>query len=75
MGITYKELTNLIKLTMIDCPLPSVVDMLCVIGPDDDETVTMLDFIKSHYTREQIKAGIDEYLKRVDFMQTLFGGG
>ena len=73
MAITYKEVINLIKLTMIDCPLPPVADILAAIGPDDSEARTMLDFLKSHYTRKQLREGIDEYLKRIEFMQQLYG--
>ena len=75
MAVTYKELINLIKLTMIDCPLPSIADMLCAIGPGDDEATTMFAFIKSHYTREQIRAGIDEYQERIDLVNSIFGDG
>ena len=59
---------------MVNCPLPTVADMLMAIGPGDDEATVMFDFIKSHYTRAQIRGGIDEYQKRVDSIESMFGG-
>lgn len=73
MAITRNDIISLIKTTMQDCPLPPVADILEAIGPDDSEAKPMFDFIKSHYTKEQICDGIDEYLKHVESMQRLFG--
>lgn len=73
--ITHKEVSDLIKITMVDCPLPSVADMLCVVGLDDDEAKAMFDWLKAHYTREQLSEGIAEYRERVRQMNQLFGCG
>ena len=74
MAVTHGELIDLSKLTVLDLPLPSVADMLCVNGPGDDEAATILAFIKLHYTKTQIRDGITEYLRRVDLVESIFGG-
>jgi hypothetical protein len=57
------ELRALIKLTVINCPLPCIADLLQSIRPGDVDAETMFDFIKSHYTRKQMLMGIEEYQK------------
>lgn len=71
--ITTEQAKELIGVTIQDLPLPSVADILCAIGPDDEDAKTMLNFIKSHYAREQMRAGIDEYFERLEFMNKLYG--
>ena len=71
--ITHEDACNLVKVTMVDCPLPDVADMLTAIGPGDKEAEIMFDFLKSHYTRGQLRNGIAEYGERVRFMNELFG--
>lgn len=70
--MNVEQTRDLIKTTMIDCPLPPVADILYAIGPEDGEAKIMFDFIKSHYTRKQLRRGIDEYQDRVKFMNELF---
>jgi hypothetical protein len=70
--ITKEQALDLFETTMIDCPLPSVADVLCAIGPNDLEAKIMFGFIKSHYTRKQMRAGIDEYMARVKLVNQLF---
>ena len=71
MAITCKELEDLIQLTMKDCPLPSVVEVLCATKPDDMDI--MFNFIKEHYTKEQIEFGVTEFCERVQLMNKLYG--
>ena len=72
MAVTKNDLEEIIKVTMKDCPLPSVVSLLhCATEEDIDIIVA---FIKEHYTEEQIKKGAKEYLKHIEFMQQLYGG-
>ena len=71
--ITNKDLEDLVSITMKDMPLPKVVDLMCC--SDDEGYDNMLTFIKAHYTGEEIKAGVDEFLKRIEFMNQLFSGG
>jgi hypothetical protein len=70
--ITNKQLEDLVSITMKDMPLPKVVDLMCC--PNDEGCDSMLTFIKTHYTKEEIEAGITELLERVEFMNQLFSG-
>jgi len=71
MAVTMSQFEDLIKTTMVDCPLPSVADMLC--SADVDNFDLMVDFIRTHYTKEQIEEGVAEFHTRVEFIQTVFG--
>lgn len=71
--ITKEQAIDLCKLTMVDCPLPSVADMLCAIGPEDGEKDNLMDFLKFHYTRIDLDEGVDEYFRRIKYVNELFG--
>ena len=71
MAVTKSQIEDLIKTTIVDCPLPSVADMLC--NTDEDNKLHMLVFIKTHYTKEQIEEGVAEFHTRLEFIQTVFG--
>lgn len=70
MAITPQDVRDLVACTMKDCPLPSVVDVLCATTPDDMDI--MFNFIKEHYTEEQIKLGGAEFCDRVQTVNRFF---
>lgn len=71
MAITKDQVMDLVNCTMKDCPLPSVVDVLC--SSDEDNWEYMFTFIRTHYTKKQIQEGLEEFHSRVEFVQKLFG--
>lgn len=70
MAITPKDIRDLVNCTMKDCPLPSVVDVLCATKPDDMDI--MFKFIEEHYTEEQIEIGVVEFCARVKFVNKFY---
>jgi hypothetical protein len=70
--ITHKSLEDLIATTLQDLPLPRVVDLLSCSDADSQDSI--LTFVKTHYSEEEIKIGIDEFLGRIDFINRLFSG-
>lgn len=70
MALTPQDVRDLVELTMKDCPLPSVADVLCATRPDDMDI--MFNFIIEHYTEEQIKIGLAEFLDRVKILNSFY---
>ena len=71
-GITNSQLNDLIDVTMVDFPKPSVADLLCGMFTDEESDIA-INFIKKYYTKEEILAGLEEYTRRCELMLKLFG--
>ena len=72
-GISESQLNELISITLVDMPMPSVADLLCAGGEWAEwEVAIIVEFIKKRYTKDEILAGVDEYLKRCKFVSELF---
>lgn len=74
MGISETQLNDIISTTLANMPKPTVADLLCAGGEWADwEVELVIGFIKDHYTKEEILAGMEEYLRRCKFVFKLFG--
>jgi len=72
-GISSSQLNDIINVTLVDLPMPTVVDLLCAGGEWSEwEVDLVVKFIKDHYTKDEILAGIHEFLRRCEFMSILF---
>ena len=72
MTISREQIDELVGVTMQDCPLPDVADILCFATEEDADI--MIEFIKKHYSGEQIKEGSSRYLSRMELVNKIFGG-
>ncbi len=71
--LTDKDIEDMVKVTMKDFPKPKVADLLlCGVCKEDD--AIMVDFITRNYTNAEIKEGLNEHIKRIEFMLKLFKG-
>ena len=72
MAISREQIDELVGVTMQDCPLPPVADVLCSATEEDADII--IKFIKKYYNKQQIKEGIREYLSRMKLINKMFGG-
>lgn len=74
MGITTKQINELVKITTENMPLPSVLTLLSAtnIEMSEWETNSVIDFIGTNYTVDEILKGIDEHIEQCNFVCKLF---
>lgn len=73
MGVTQTQLKELIDITLQDLPKVPIEDLLCGVCETKEEVDILINFIKEHYTEEEVLAGLEAYLQRCKWMFELYG--
>lgn len=71
MGITNKQMQELVSMVLKDMPRPPIQDMLGIHCKTAEETQLIARFIKKHYTSDEVLEASDQRLKMIEY---LFGG-
>lgn len=71
-GISESQLIELINMTMQGMPLPPVEDMLNIPCETDWEFESIVQFVKEHYTSEEIMEGMDKQIERLKLIKQIY---
>ncbi len=71
MGVTHKQMSELVNMVLKDIPRPPIQDMLSIHCKTAEETQLIVRFIKKHYTSDEVLEAFDQHLEKIKYF---FGG-